>query len=355
MQPIQIFAGAHARAHIAERGLKPNDIRVIIGASGGPKWFVLSHLDRYLIDSWLPQMPQQVNLIGSSIGAWRMSAYASADPISAIEHLEYHYLNQRYSKKPTASEVSKSVRDLLDGFIDINDIEQHQNRKLHVVSARTKGISQIEQKSVQALAFASIAMGNIISRRSLPYWFDRVIFHSQDAHLPVQRWDQFKTTHVPLSRDNYRDALLSSGAIPVVIEGIKTPLGAPKGMYRDGGMVDYHFDLPIKPKDGLVLYPHFAPLLKPGWFDKPLPWRKVQAKNYSHTVVISPSHEFVDSLPYSKIPDRKDFERLDNDTRIKYWQTVVDRNKAIAEAFDAWVNSADLINSVEPIENIARR
>ena len=200
----------------------------------------------------------------------------------------------------------------------------------------------------------SVATGNLLSRRTLPAWFERVIFHSENAQLPIKKWDHFKTSHVQLQRENYRAALLSSGAIPVVIEGVKNPIGAPAGMYRDGGMVEYHFDLRIKPESGLVLYPHFVPMLKPGWFDKSLPWRKVSADNYSHTVVITPSREFVASLPYQKIPDRKDFERLDNDTRINYWLKVVDRNKEIAEAFDHWVNQSDLMSLVEPISNIAR-
>jgi hypothetical protein len=354
MRPIQIFAGSHALKYIQENGLKPADIRVIMGASGGPKWFVLSHLDRYLIQHWLPEIPHQLELIGSSIGAWRMSAYASDRAMNAIEHLEHEYLNQRYSGKPTAREISQSVHDLLDGFMRLEDVQGHKQKKLHIVSARTKWMTKFEQKHIQTAAFAAVASGNLLSRQTLPFWFDRVVFHSEGAQLPIQQWDRFETAHVTLNEHNYRDALLSSGAIPVVIEGVSNPHNAPKGMYRDGGMVDYHFDLPIKPKDGLVLYPHFAPNLKPGWFDKPLKWRKVQAENYSHTVVVCPSREFVESLPYAKIPDRKDFERLDNDTRIQYWQTVIDRNKAIAEAFDDWVNNPNQIDHVEPITALAK-
>jgi hypothetical protein len=354
MEPIEIFAGQQAYRHIAQSGIRPTDIRAIIGASGGPKWFVLSHLDRYLIQNWLPAIPHQLELIGSSIGAWRMAAYASAAPMAALEQLESQYLNQRYSARPSHQEISQSIRQLLDSFIQSNDLDQHQLKKLHIVAARCKGLSQLEQPSLQGLAFAAVAVGNLVSRRTLPRSFDRVIFQSPGGQLPVAQWDHFRTHQVPLNRANYRDALLASGAIPIVIEGVRDPVGAPAGLYRDGGMVDYHFDLPFKPQQGLVLYPHFSPLLKPGWFDKPLPWRKVQASNYSHTLMISPSREFVASLPYGKIPDRRDFERLDNDSRIRYWQTVVDRNQAIAEAFDRWVHSANPLDQVIPIETLAR-
>lgn len=353
MRPIQIFAGDAALEHIRQNGFSTHDIRVIMGASGGPKWFVLSHLDRYIVQHILPKIPHPIDLVGSSVGAWRMSAYASADPLKAIEHLEYHYANTRYSDNPTAAEVSQSVVDLLDGFIDEKDVFHHQHRKLNIVSARTKGLCQFEQRHVQTVAFSGVALGNLLSRATLPWSFDRVVFHSGGSTLPVKAWDSFKTDHVELSEQNYRDALLSSGAIPVVIKGIKNPDGAPKGMYRDGGMVDYHFDLPIKPDNGFVLYPHFAPNLKPGWFDKPLKWRKVSAENYSHTIVVTPSKEFVESLPYAKIPDRKDFERLDNDTRIEYWNTVIERNKEVATAFEEWMNSSSQIDSVESIRALA--
>ena len=351
--PIHIYAGKEAQQFIAANGFKATDTRVVVGASGGPKWFVLSHLDRYLIQHWLPEIPHQVNLIGSSIGAWRMAAYASKDPLQALNNLEHHYLNQRYSSKPTLADIGQSVAALVDSFIHLDDLDHHTTRKVHLVSARTKGLGQFEHKLVQSIACAGIATSNMLSRHSLPAWFDRVLFQSADSQLPIEHWDHFKTTTVALSKANYRDAILASGAIPIVIPGIRNPDYAPKGMYRDGGMVDYHFDLPLKPQNGFVLYPHFFPQLKPGWFDKKLPWRKVSADNYSHTIVVCPSPEFIATLPYHKIPDRKDFVRLDTHSRLRYWNTVVDRSKALADAYDQWIHSNHQSLQVRSIEEIA--
>tara|TARA_B110000211_G_C14002359_1_gene519115 strand:- start:889 stop:1068 length:180 start_codon:yes stop_codon:yes gene_type:complete len=50
--------------------------------------------------------------------------------------------------------------------------------------------------------------------------------------------------------------------------------------------------------------------------------------------MITPSKEFVASLPYGKIPDRNDFTDLDADTRIKYWNTIFSETEKLAEAFD---------------------
>lgn len=351
---IRVFAGRVALEHITQHGLKPSDIRVLMGASGGPKWFVLSHLDRYLAKHWLTEIDHPIDLVGSSIGAWRMAAFAGQQATDAIDLLEHDYLHQRYSPKPTRAEITDSVNALVDGFIRHTPLANHQQRKLHIVTARCKGLTQSENPSSLAIAMTGVALGNAVSRNTLPHWFDRVTFSNAGKSLPVKQWDRFDSSIVSLTNDNYRDALLASGAIPMAISGIKNPSGAPKGLYRDGGMVDYHFDLPIKPNNGLVLYPHFSSTLKPGWFDKSLPWRKVNRDHYSHTVVIAPSEAFINSLPFQKIPDRHDFKKFDSDSRIRYWKTVVDKNKAIADAFHDWVNSPNSCNTVGPIERIAQ-
>ena len=48
MSALSIFAGPTALARIREEGLNAQHIRVLLGASGDPEWFVLYGLDRYL-------------------------------------------------------------------------------------------------------------------------------------------------------------------------------------------------------------------------------------------------------------------------------------------------------------------
>lgn len=355
MSDLHLYAGRHARQHLQQNGLAPNDIRVILGASGGPKCFVLTHLDRYLVREWLPKMEQPVDLVGSSIGALRMAAYANRDPLAAIERLETGYLNQRYTEHADADEITTKTQAFIDDLIGDGGMSAlDPQRRLHVITALCKGATATPGSRRQAAVFAAVALANMASRRTLPRFFDRVVFRSHDTDLPLPHWDDFNTQQVALKADNFRSALYATAAIPVVIHGVDNPPGAPLGHYRDGGMVDYHFDLPIKPDTGIVLYPHFSPVMKPGWFDKPLPWRKISAEHYSHTLVVTPSPEFIARLPYGKIPDRKDFERLSDKTRLKYWLTVVDENQRLAEAFDQLVHSGRLADAVRPIEQIAR-
>ena len=120
----------------------------------------------------------------------------------------------------------------------------------------------------------------------------------------------FPIDRVGLSSANLADAILASGSIPLVLDGVRDITGAPPGTYRDGGVIDYHLDLPAAANGKLALFPHFFDWFKPGWFDKRLAWRQVSPANFSQTLVICPSAEFVASLPGGKVPDRTDFVRL---------------------------------------------
>lgn len=101
------------------------------------------------------------------------------------------------------------------------------------------------------------AAANTVSRKNLSRLYTRYVFLRRSDftihdpyHLPTQYHE--------LTQGNIHDALLASGSIPVVIEGVTNIEGAPQGMYRDGGIIDYHFDLSFGPDKGLVLYPHFT-------------------------------------------------------------------------------------------------
>ena len=180
-------------------------------------------------------------------------------------------------------------------------------------------------------------MLNRVNRKLLGSQYERFIFGAPNSNLSITDSYKFKTQNIELTQTNLKDALLASGSIPLVMQGIKNIAGSPPGIYRDGGIIDYHFDLKIN-NPGLILYPHFNSDPKAGWFDKNLK-RKVSPQNYDNVVMITPSKEFVAGLPYGKIPDRTDFTDLDADTRIKYWNTVFSETEKLAEAFDNKLNA----------------
>lgn len=162
--------------------------------------------------------------------------------------------------------------------------------------------------------------------------------------------NEFPMTIHQLTSANFKKALLASGSVPVIMEGISDIPGVP-GVFRDGGIIDYHLDLPFLPDDdGLVLFPHFYESITPGWFDKKLN-RKPNPEHLKNVVLISPSEAFVKTLPYGRIPDRKDFKTFKgrDKERMDYWWTASDKSKQLGEEFHNAVASGNIRHMVKPL------
>ncbi len=111
---------------------------------------------------------------------------------------------------------------------------------------------------------------NRISRNRLAFFFERALFCASEKIPPFASMNQFLLGIYRLTKSNFKAALLSSGSIPIAMEGISNINGVP-GVFRDGGILDYHLDIPFLPhENGFVLYPHFYEHITPGWFDKSL-------------------------------------------------------------------------------------
>ena len=352
-QNLHIVAGERALQHIQEKGLQPEHISMMLGASGGPKWFVLSRLDQYLGRDFLSQTQQPINLIGSSIGAMRMACHAMAEPDKAIQRLEDAYVASAYDHTTTPKDVTDSAEVMIKHFLGdtgIDEIINNGHFNLNVVTARAKGWGASDDRLKQLASVMTSAATNLVSRRAFLSFYERVIFAKEFAASPFRELTGVKGRICQLSADNTLQALMASGAIPLVLEGVRNIMGAPEGTYRDGGMIDYHFDLPLNTAPGLILYPHFAPMLKPGWFDKGLKWRTVSKANYADVVLITPTQSFIDRLPYGKIPDRGDFEKLETGIRQKYWKTAIAQGQALADDFAELVSNNTMGNVVKPLD-----
>ncbi len=154
---------------------------------------------------------------------------------------------------------------------------------------------------------------------------------------------KIKSHSVALTQGNLKQALLASGSIPLIMTGLKNIDHSSPGVYRDGGIIDYHFDLTLNSKNqGLTLYPHFNPSPRAGWFDKNSK-RKVLAQSYENTVLVVPSAQFIASLPYGKIPDRTDLTKLDASTRLNYWLNVLSETQRLADSFNDFIVKQNLM------------
>lgn len=336
MNSLSVYAGPRALKTLSENPLRADLFDVLVGASGGPKWFVLYGLDRYLFAEFFNNKDHPLTTIGSSAGAWRLSCLGASDPVAAIERLATLYSQEKYSNRPTTQEISNKARQMLNLVLTPSDVTQILNNKkfnTHFIAVRGRTIISRNNKPLQALAIALCALCNIISRRSLSWFFERTIFTSDVNNSAFENLTDLSTTLIELSEENFHDALIASGSIPFVLDAVEDIAGAKRGVYYDGGISDYHLDLPFHRHDGLVLYPHFSPKIVPGWFDKHLSWRKPRSLHFENVLLICPSPDFVSRLPYGKIPDRVDFSRLDYNTRLSYWRKVLDESQRLADDF----------------------
>lgn len=332
---LTLRAGPDALRLIRERGLRAQDVDILPGASGGAKWLAIAGLDRFLFGTFLAEpRTRPLHVIGSSIGSWRMACLAQRDPVAALARGHHAYIyEQRYSRKPSTREVTEVLTHALDlilGPTGVEELLSHPWVRVHILTAEGRGLAASERRLLLTAGIALAAAGNLVSRKSLALSMRRHIFHTAGDASPFRALSDLPTVHVPLTRENLRAALLASGSIPLLMEGVKIP-GTPRGVHWDGGVLDYHLDLDFGPGDGLVLYPHFYSHVVPGWFDKSLTWRRARGDNFRRALLIAPSDAFVAALPRGKIPDRKDFYAMDEATRQRAWQRVVDESERLGD------------------------
>jgi hypothetical protein len=349
VKALRIYAGPAAREHIAAHGLAPSHVRTIPGAAGGPKGLILGPIDRFLFGEWLPQATQPIDLVGASIGAWRLANACLADPKTAFEQFEHGYIHQHFDvppgqKRMTAKQVSAQFGEGLRNFYSgrTREVLEHSRYRLHVITSRGRHILGREGRARTPVGYLGAFITNSVHRKSLSAWLERVVFSSAGAALPFGTLD-FRTRQVALAESNFELALQASCSIPFMLEAVHDIPGAPPGAYWDGGITDYHLHLNYGNTDGIVLYPHFQKAVVPGWLDKGLKWRHKPTRFLERTVVLAPDPEWVRTLPNGKLPDRNDFVRYGKDApaRMKAWHTAAQEARRLADELAGWLERSD--------------
>lgn len=350
MPLLVLRAGPTALAHLRTHGLAAADISHVAAAAGGPKWLVLAGLDRALFGEWLGRAERPIAGVGASIGAWRLAAAAQRDPRAAFERFLEMYLAQRYSLYPDQREVSAAGERILDvmlGASGRHEVVTSETLRLNVITTRVRSVTRAEQQLRLRAGLAGAVALNFTGRTRLRHVFERVNIHHRAGDAGLQP-DGIPTRSVALDERNLAPALMASASIPGVMAPVVDVPGAPPGVYMDGGILDYHMDLPLDSPRGLLLLPHFASTVTPGWLDRFVPWRG--ARHLDRTLLIAPSPAFLARLANGRIPDRKDFVRLrgDDATRIAEWRRAVAESAALADEFMDLVTSGRIAERVEP-------
>ena len=356
---LTIRAGRRALERMRGHGLDPADVEVIPGAAGGPKGLGIAALDRAIFGEWLPRAPRVRHLVGASIGAWRFAAACRADALPALADFTRLYTEQCYPPRPSRRFVSDAARIMLRELVSGHEAEilSSPAYRLHILAVRGRW-PLTRAGWTTPLGFGMAAMANALGRRHLARFIDRTLFRDPRAGPPFVpvgdvsspeaqraiRFDAFHTHVVPLDAGNLGEALVASASIPLVLEGVADIPQAPRGMYWDGGIIDYHLHLPYHQAQGLVLYPHFADRIVPGWLDKGMPWRHARGEWLENVVLVSPSREYLAKLPHGKLPDRNDFKRFAGDDagRMAYWRAAMSESERLADAFLAFARRPDL-------------
>lgn len=361
LEPLTFWAGEKAYAKIKESGLQPGDVKVMAGAAGGPKWLILNRLDRAILGKWLLPRKSPLFFIGSSIGAWRFAAACQDDSLYAIDRFEAAYLQQAYPDKPPPEIIDRELERILDELLGENGLGQilsHPFFRLNILAVRCRGLTGSDRKLSLLPGLGLAAIANAVSRRGLGMFFERTLFYDPRQRPSFFCMDGFPIRHVPLNKENLKQALMASGSIPMLMSGIENIAGAPPGMYRDGGIIDYHLNIDFKQNNGgIVLFPHYAEKLVPGWLDKQIFWRRPDFSVMENVLMITPSAEFTASLPNGKISDRHDFYTFAgrDAQRMDCWRQVVDRGSDLAEDFVEAVETGNIRTRLRPISDLYRR
>ena len=352
MHALTLRAGPDALRLLRERGLRADDVDIMPGASGGPKWLAIAGLDRFLFSTFFAApRTRPLHLIGSSIGSWRMACLAQHDSLAALERGHHAYIHdQQYTPKPSTAEVTRVLNRVLAALLGehgADEILAHPWARLHIITSQGRGLAAAGSRARIGAALTSAAVLNSVSRRTLGLQFERVIFSNAGDTSPLRALRDLPTRFVALTGENVRDALRASGSIPLVIDGVAIP-SAPGGLHWDGGVTDYHLDIDYGPGDGLVLYPHFYSHVVPGWFDKSLSWRRARVTNFRRALLLSPSSAFVRTLPNGRIPDRRDFAAMTAPERIRAWEAVRTASNALGDELGSLIASGRIVERVEP-------
>ncbi|WP_286800532.1 patatin-like phospholipase family protein [Pseudomonas sp. UBA4034] len=333
---LTLKAGKRALSRIRERGLAPADVGILPGAAGGPKALGIQGLDLALFGDWLPRAPRQRALIGASIGSWRFASACLPDPAAALQRLGELYTGMRFAKGVSIAEVSARCVQMLDELLQQQDaaVLDNPHYRLNIVVVKSHGRLAEDDRRSLGLGLSSVIGSNLLGRPRLARHFERVILHDARLAPPLHPLTDFPSRCLPLDVGNLRHALLASGSIPFVMQGVRDIPGAGPGTYRDGGLLDYHLDLPYH-GDDIVLYPHFTDRVIPGWFDKGLPWRRSNPQGLQDVLLLAPSREYLARLPHGKLPDRSDFKRFmgDDPSRNKYWQAAMSESRRLGDEF----------------------
>lgn len=355
MSRLRIKAGKKVYEIIKDGGFNFDDVTAYFGAAVGPRWLIASGFDQTLLSRELLGRKRAVHLIGSSAGAWRFAAWIQPQALESYRKFLNAYVTVGFTRQDTPLTILGKFNDIVNAYIEDDALPfalASKHYRLSVITARAKGPVASEKHYLQKSALAACYVLNFLSRNNLYRFAERVVFYNGSKPPPFCFQPQFRGKYVRMNEANFKYAVMASGAIPLVVAGVKNIFGAPRGVYRDGGLMDYHLSHQFAARENeLVLFFHHQERIIPGWLDKNIKKRQTDGETLSNVVMIFPSQSFVDKLPGGKIPDRDDFlAYADNSSRrIHNWEKAVELAAPLGEDFLELSQSGKIRDIVEKL------
>lgn len=353
MSRLRIKAGKKAYEIIKDGGFSFDAVFAYYGAAVGPRWLVASGFDLTLLSRGLLGRVRPVHLIGSSAGAWRFAAWIQPQAADSYRRFMDAYISACFTRQDTPATILEKFSAILGSYIEDDALSfalASKRYRLSVITARSRGLVASESLPLQKTALAACFAMNFASRSQLYRFAERVVFYHGSKPPPFCFQPGFRGRYVRLNEINFKHAVMASGAIPLVVAGVKNIFGAPNGVYRDGGLIDYHLSHQFAGKeDDLVLFVHHEERIVPGWLDKKIKKRAPDPETLKNVVMVFPSQSFVDRLPDGKIPDRDDFLTHIDDPgrRIENWRRAAMLSAPLGEDFLEWIESGRIRDAVE--------
>ena len=234
--------------------------------------------------------------------------------------------------RPPATSVASSAPSSSERFGGrADEVLQHPRYRLHVLTSRGRHLLRREGRLRTPLGYMGAFATNLVSRRALGGWLERVMFSDPREPLPFPLHD-YRTTQVALTAGNLSPSLLASCSVPFWLDAVHDIAGAPRGAYWDGGITDYHLHLdyaqmragpgavPALPVDGGTGLARQGPAAPP---------RSLGAAGQRGAAGTERGVGRAE-LPGGKLPDRSDFKAYGDDVagRVKAWTRALAREPA---------------------------
>jgi len=350
---IRVRAGKRAYELIRAGGFSLDRIGTYFGPAGGPRWLVASGFDLALLKDGALGRRQPVWLVGSSAGAWRFAAWLQPEAVKSYHSLIEAYISATYGRRDTPATILASLKAIVNSYIDDDALSfalACKPYRLAILTCRAKNLTASEWLLIQKTGFIFAWLANALHPALIHCFGERTVFYygAQPPDFCLRKG--FRGCYFPLSEINFKAAVVASGAIPVAVAGVRDIFDAADGIYRDGGLIDYHINQDYRTRgNGLTLFFHHQERIIPGWMDKRFRKRRPTEDFLDSVVMVYPAEGFVETLPDGRIPDRSDFETFVDDParRIANWRRTVELAAPLGEEFLEMIASGRLADVVE--------